>query len=103
MESASSLTRRRIIAVVIGLLSGMYVAGRVHFHQWAHEIDIYRAGQDDGALVSALFETMHLIVRILIGGYGGYAVFRDIIGPMCRQLPVRPVKVETKEKTSVEQ
>jgi hypothetical protein len=84
-KTASTTTRRRLISVVLSLICGVLIAGRLHLKQWAHELVRYRTGTENDALVSIIYETVYLLLRIFVGGYGSYAVFRDLIGPMFRQ------------------
>ena len=78
---------QRLIPVAINLIGGILIAGRLHFKQWAHEIIRYR-----DALVLIVCETVYLLLRIFVGGYGSYAIFRDLIGPMFRQQTVEQAK-----------
>ena len=83
----TATARRQLIPIAISLICGIFIAGRLHLKQWAHEIDQYRAGTENDAfqLVSIAYETVYLLLRVLVGGYGSYAVFRDLIGPMFQQ------------------
>ena len=85
MDTASTPARSRLLPVLLSLICGIFIAGRLHFKHWAHEIDQYRAGTEDDALVSIIYETVYLLLRIFVGGYGSYAVFRDLIVPVFRQ------------------
>jgi len=77
-----SSAHQRLISVAISLICGVSIAGRLHLKLWAHEFVQYQDGKENDALVSIVFETVYLLLRILVGGYGSYAVFRDLIGPM---------------------
>jgi hypothetical protein len=76
---------RRLISVALSLICGIFIAGRLHFKHWAHELARYQTVRDNDALVSIVFDTLYLLLRIFVGGYGSYAVFRDLIGPMFGQ------------------
>lgn len=84
-RTKSSTAHRRLISVAISLVCGIFIAGRLHLKQWAHEFVHYRDGKENDALVSIVFETVYPLLRIFVGGYGGYAVFRDLIGPIFQQ------------------
>lgn len=81
----TTTARRRLIPIAVSLICGIFIAGRLHLKQWAHEFVQYRDGKGNDALVSIVFESVYLLLRILVGGYGGYALFRDLIGPMIQQ------------------
>ena len=85
LDTSPSPAPRRLIPVLLSLICGIFIAGRLHFLHWAHEFDRYRAGTEDDALVLIIYETVYLLLRIFMGGYGSYAVFRDLIVPMFRQ------------------
>jgi hypothetical protein len=78
-------TRQRLISVALSLICGIFTTGRLYFKHWAHELARYRTTRDNDALVSIVFETVYLLLRIFVGGYGSYAIFRDLIGPMFGQ------------------
>jgi hypothetical protein len=78
--------------IAISLIGGILIAGRLHFKQWAHEIVQYRDGKENDALVLIVYESVYLLLRIFVGAYGSYAIFRDLIGPMFRQESVKHAK-----------
>lgn len=80
-----TIARRRLISIATSLICGIFIAGRLHFKLWAHELVRYQNGKANDALVSIVFDTVYLLLRIFVGGYGSYAVFRDLIGPMFQQ------------------
>lgn len=77
--------RRWLISVAGSLICGIFIAGRLRLKLWAHEFVRYRDEKENDALVSFVYETVYLLLRIFVGGYGSYAVFRDLIGPMFGQ------------------
>jgi hypothetical protein len=84
-RTESPTVRRRLIPIALSLICGIFIAGRSHFKHWAHENTRYQTTRNNDALVSIVFETVYLLLRIFVGGYGSYAVFRDLIGPMFGQ------------------
>jgi hypothetical protein len=78
--------RRLTTPILLSLLCGIFIAGRLHLKHWAHELNQYLSGTEgNDALVSIVFETIYLSLRIFVGGYGSYAVSRDLVGPMFRR------------------
>ena len=74
--------RRRLLPILLSLICGIFIAGRLHLKQWAHEFIRYQTGTENDTLVSIICETLYLLLRIFVGGYGSYAVFRDLLIPM---------------------
>lgn len=85
IKTSTTAHWRRLISTAISLMCGIFITGRLHIKQWAHELVRYQTGSDNDALVSIVYETVYLLLRILVGGYGSYAVFRDLISPMFRE------------------
>lgn len=83
--STAAAARRWLVPTALSLICGIFIAGRLHLKQWAHEFINYRTGTEKDAFVSIVFETVYLLLRIFVGGYGSYAVFRDLIEPMLRE------------------
>ena len=90
-------SRHLLISILLSLICGIFIAGRLHFHQWALELDRYRTGTESGALISLVYETVYLLLRILVGGYGSFAVSRDLFVPMFRR-QTEPQKAGTQTK-----
>jgi hypothetical protein len=89
---------QRLLSIAVSLICGIFIAGRLHLKQWAHELAGYSSGTGNDALVSIVFETVYLLLRIFVGGYGSYAVFRDLIGPMFWEQTGRQAGAQTASK-----
>lgn len=85
MKVTPTSWHQRLLSIASGLICGVFIAGRLHFQRWCHEFERYRDVTEAGTMVSVLYETVYLLLGILVGGYGSYAVCRDFLVPMFRQ------------------
>lgn len=70
---------QRLIQFAFALGCGLVVAGRANFHTWAVEVDSYIADDERSSLIFVVYESGYLIARVVVGGYGGYALLRDYV------------------------
>lgn len=78
----SSVLKRLILRAALALVAavcGFWVAGNSNLLYWIHEMSGWINGDNGPDLFHVLYETVKLIVRITIGGFGSYELLRRLI------------------------
>jgi hypothetical protein len=64
--------------VLAAVICGFWVAGSRNLIHWAHEMSGWIIGDNGPDVLHIIYETVKLIVRITIGGYGSYGLLRKV-------------------------
>lgn len=87
MSSTMALVRKALLAILVILSSGILVVGRTNLVHASETFKGYAMANGDHDLVGVVFETFYLLARVLVGGYGGYALLRDIASTKRQETP----------------
>ncbi|GAB7349463.1 hypothetical protein MBLNU459_g0176t1 [Dothideomycetes sp. NU459] len=91
MSTIPASARRTFFAVLIVLLGGLFVAGRANVALVTKQIHGYVTGKGEMDLLTVIFETFYFSARVLVGGYGVYALLRDFATTTIRGSPAPPI------------
>jgi hypothetical protein len=64
--------------VLAAAICGLWIAGSRNLLYWVHEMSRWIDGDNGPDVLHVIYETVKLVVRITIGGYGCYGLLKKI-------------------------
>lgn len=68
------------ILVLAGLTCGLWVVGSKNLLYWVGEMSEWFQGDNGPIITHVIYETLKLVARIILGGYGCYRLLKDLVG-----------------------
>jgi hypothetical protein len=72
---------------------GFWMVGSRNLLYWTHEMSEWINGDNGPDVLHIIHETVKLILRITIGGYGCYGLFKNLTGAGKRPESQRAIKI----------